>query len=388
MWQVLLSVTLVQVCATLSMLALTPITPEVAADLKVSPATIGYQISLVYAVGMFSSAAAGTLIDRYGAVHIEQFALLTFCLGLLGFALAQPATLLLASAVVGIGYGLQNPASSQILAQVVPLQRRNLVFSIKQAGVPLGAVFASIGLPLLLPLCGWRMALVLVSVIPLLLILLLVSTHTKTNFTPSSRRSMLENFIHEQKLIWRNQALATLALLGMLYSSVQLCLSAFLVTMLVFDEKLPLVTAGAITAIMQAFGAFGRVFWGVVADRTGSGIMVLAAVGFSSALLLCGFPYLIQLPLPLQVLLLCLLGMCANGWNGVLIAEGAHRCDTHDAGRVIGGLLVYTFIGVALGPSGFAMIYRELGHYTSVFAVSSALSGLGGLLALRLLCRR
>ena len=48
----------------------------------------------------------------------------------------------LAAIVLGLGYGPITPASSHVLARTAPAARRNLVFSIKQTGVPAGAALA------------------------------------------------------------------------------------------------------------------------------------------------------------------------------------------------------------------------------------------------------
>ncbi len=101
--------TLIQIVATASVLALTAIAPTVAADLGIGAYLIGYQISLIYASGMFSSAVAGTLVKRLGPVRVEQLALACFLLGFVGIAMAQVLPIIVASLLIGIGYGLNNP---------------------------------------------------------------------------------------------------------------------------------------------------------------------------------------------------------------------------------------------------------------------------------------
>jgi hypothetical protein len=60
---------------------------------------------------------------------------------------------------------------------------------------------------------------------------------------------------------------------------VQLCLTGFLATYLVTEIGLSLVVAGTLLSITHAAGAFGRLGWGLLADRLRSGGYALAING-------------------------------------------------------------------------------------------------------------
>ena len=70
---------------------------------------------------------------------------------------------LLASALIGFSNAAANPAGAEVLQRFTPDARRNLVFSIKQAGVPLGGVIAGLAIPPLIEAFGWRTALVIAA---------------------------------------------------------------------------------------------------------------------------------------------------------------------------------------------------------------------------------
>lgn len=362
-------------------LALTAIAPRVAPVFGASPAWIGYQISTIYASGAVASAAAGTLVDRHGAVRIEQVALLTYVLGLALLAMGWLPAAVAGSLAIGVGYGLQNPASSHILGAITPPAQRSLVFSIKQAGVPIGGVIASLGMPLLVAVAGWRVALWLLAVPSLALIAVLAHDHAGEVHVPPPRRSLLGGFLAEQRLVWGAPTLRVLAMLGMIYSSLQLSLSAFTVNMLVEDHW-TLLAAGATAGAVQAFGAAGRVFWGHVADRSRAGMAVLALIGAVSMATMLACNWLVAMPHAVAIAVLALCGFCMSGWNGVLMAEATRHCARHDTGRVIGGTLVFTFLGVTAGPASFAAVYGLTGHYGATFALAALVAGAGAVLAL------
>ena len=68
------------------------------------------------------------------------------------------AVALIASTIVGLNNGAANPAGSEVLTRFTPPAHRNFVFSIKQAGVPLGGVVGGLTIPPLVEALGWRMA--------------------------------------------------------------------------------------------------------------------------------------------------------------------------------------------------------------------------------------
>ncbi|MBT0671516.1 MFS transporter [Novosphingobium profundi] len=377
----LVTTTAVQTLSTATALVLTGIAPLVAGDFGLSAHWVGYQISVIYSSGMLASACAGTLIGRFGPVRIEQLALACYALALGLLTCANTWLALAGSLIIGVGYGVQNPASAQILGAVTPPHRRSLIFSIKQAGVPLGGVLASLLYPVLAPLIGWRVALAITAV-PCLALLVLLGRHAGPR--PGGRRAVLApglkaNFLAEQRLVWGDRRLRVLAMLGMLYSSLQLSLSAFAVSMLV-DHGWTLLQAGGVAGAMQACGAVGRICWGGVGDRFG-GFRVLALIGFVAFGCMLALGRLDVLPGAVQVGILCLFGFTMSGWNGVLMAESTHYCAPEDAGRVIGGSLVYTFLGVILGPSVMAALYTFTGDYGVTFAGLSLVAILGAVMA-------
>lgn len=384
----LATTTTIQILSTLTALALTAIAPEVGPQIGIDAYHVGYQISLIYAAGMIASALAGTLVARHGAVAIEQAALAGFGAGLLGLASGSVPLMAAASLAIGIGYGLQNPASSQILGQVTPPHRRSLVFSIKQAGVPIGAVCASLLFPLLSPAIGWRAALGAVALAPLAMILVLHCIHAGEPRRAGVRGAgFLPGFVREQRLVLRHPPLRDLAVLGLLYSSVQLSLSAFTVTLLV-AQGWSVVAAGGVAAWVNGCGAIGRVAWGGVADRYRAGFGTLAVIGLMSAGCMIAIGWLAAMPIVLQLVLFGLFGFCISGWNGVMMAEMTHHCAPADTGRVIGGGLVYTFLGVSIGPAGFATLYDHVGSYGAAFQIASVIPLAGAILALRRALRR
>jgi predicted MFS family arabinose efflux permease len=168
--------------------------------------------------------------------------------------------------------------------------------------------------------------------------------------------------------------------MGCAYALLQFCLFTFLVTMLVEEFRWSLVAAGGMATIMQVGGATGRVAWSLLADWTGRAIAVLVAVGLLSAacallLSLAGPSW----PPSLLGLLLVTFGFSIVGWNGLWMAEIARTSRPGEVGLATGGVLVFTYVGIVLGPATFATVYKLIGSYGVTYAIFSVFALIGAL---------
>lgn len=367
-----------QIAATSSVLALTTIPTMVAAALGIAPHLVGYQVSLIYASGVFFSMLASGLVKRWGAGRVGQLALVFAGAGFLGLSSGGLAGIALASVLIGIGYALNNPASSHILSRLAPPKRRNLIFSVKQAGVPLGGMLAALAIPPLAQLLGWQGALLIFSILPLALagIYQLFCRVWDTDRNPEA--PVARGIWAGQRHVWQNPDLRVLAVLGFLYSAVQLSISTFVVAMLIEQFGWTPLQAASVAALLQASGAVGRVFWGLVADKLGSGFLVLGIIGLLTGLGALCFGAFGSWP-ALGLVVVMVSGLASSGWNGVLLAETAQASP--GTGTLTGEVLTYTFVGVMVGPAAFSTAFLWLGDFTSTFALFALLGFLGSALA-------
>jgi MFS family permease len=134
--------TLVQVVTVMAGNSMVVIAPALGNLLQVDPALIGFQVSFVYGGAMFAVIYGGRLVQRFGACRTQQI-----CVGMsaIGALLAMVPNLWLlpvASILMGVGTGPATPAASHLLNRFTDPANRNLIFSLKQTGVPLGGMLA------------------------------------------------------------------------------------------------------------------------------------------------------------------------------------------------------------------------------------------------------
>lgn len=369
--QVLAVATVTQVLGTMASLALAAVAPKAAMDLGVSPALIGYQLATVFCGTMLSSLLGGGLVRRLGAARTLQLALWLVAAGSGISALASLPALALGALVVGLGYGVVNPAASHLLSRAPSAGNMNLIFSIKQCGMPIGGALAGLTVPLITLVWDWRAALVGCAALAAAWSLVCGSRRLAWDTDRAPAAPVLGSPMESLRTIWGNSALRWITAGAALYAAVQLCLTGFLVTYLVSDIGLDLVLAGTILAVTNGAGAAGRLAWGWVADRLRSGSKTMVVIGLLAiAGSLATAAMAADWPAWLIGAIAAMFGFSAMGWNGVFFAVVVRLSPPKAVGSATGGATFWSSAAVVIAPAAFAALHDHAGlSYSGGYAM-------------------
>ena len=371
-------VTAVQVIATMGILIPATIAPELARTLDLPVSMIGFQVSLAYVGATLMSLCGGLVQRKLGAVRANQIAATAIGLSLLIIAIPHVAALFVGSLGLGIAYGMTNPAASHLMMKIASPTNRNLIFSVKQTGQPLGGVVAGLMAPPIAIAFGWQWSLMAGAFLALSTVLLIQPLRAKLDGDRDPTTKFRSAVFKDVSLVLRIRELRLLALAALTFSGVQLALMTFAVTMLVEDVKFDLVLAGVGLAVIQIAGVAGRLGWGVIADRNGDGRKTLLFAQSLSVVAAVATAFLSDsMPLVAVFGILFLFGMSAVGWNGVFMAEIGRLAPEGKIGSATGGVLVPTFIGVMMGPLVFSAIHEVTATYTMSFAILTLVTIMG-----------
>jgi MFS family permease len=365
-------VTAAQMATAMTNGVLPTIAPEVAASLGIEPAWVGYQVSIFFAAAMAGTAYGGACIARYGPARATQYTLAGCTAGALLFMLPHPAFIVMGSLIAGFGTGFINASGAQILVRYTPGSHRNLVFSLKQTGMPLGGMIVSLSAPALALAFSWRWALAPMIVIALGALALNQHARALWDRDRDPRAALGGEALGALPLVWRAPALRWLALAGMSFSAVQRMLLTYLVLYLVTDRAYSLVQAGIMLSVMQAAGFVARPVWGWIADRAGSGMRVLMLIGVITT---AGTAVLTRTEAQASMYVVCaLLGLSSIGWNGLYYAETTRLAGTANAGAVTGGASFFIYAGVLGGPAVFAAAFGYFRNYADTLYTAVLIS--------------
>jgi len=382
---------LVQAITVMTANAMVVIAPAMGDLLDVDPAMIGFQVSFVYAGAMIAVILGGRLVQRFGACRTQQLCLMLAAVGALGATVPSLWVLALASFVMGLGTGPATPASSHALNRFTDPGKRNLIFSIKQTGVPLGVVWAAFMMPSMTLAVGPAWSFVTVAAIGLTVLVVLQPARRAWDDDRTPGLPLITEPLAGLRLVWRQPVLRWLSLSAYFYSFCQLCVTSFTVTMLVKEMGLGLVKAGALLSVVLLSGVFARIVLGIYADRLGSALRPLALIGTATAVM-CGVTALLDPGWPRSALylLLVLLGGSAVGWTGMFVAEVARVAPRGQVGLATSGAIAFNFLGILSGPALFAIVYQWIGSYSHTFGLLAfvALTGVALILKTRSIERR
>jgi MFS family permease len=357
-----------QMLGTMATTTLPAVAPEVTASFGISSALIGYQFSLMAASMMCAFLFGGNFSARWGACRVNQAGLALVALSCIVATGPHVAFFFLSAIGLGLGYGMLTPSSSHLLMRFVPAERRNLLFSVKHSGVPLGGAAAALIAPAVATAFGWRWSLAVNVVLICVLIALLQRRRAEWDDDRQPAPTATFNPFEGVLLVWRHRGLRLLAIAGACLVVPQTCISTFTVVLFAEEMGYTLVAAGLVLTASQVAGAVGRIFWGWLADVTRDCywvLAVLAAVMVAAALVCLAITP--AWPIALAVVLFLVYGFTATGWNGAYLAQIARIAPAHEVSRATGGTLFFTCIGTLLGPVLMANTYAVAGSYSAAF---------------------
>jgi MFS family permease len=360
--------------------------PLISSETGIPPEFAGINVALVYGGSLISGPLTGALIARLGPVRLCQAALALIALGLVIATLGHPAAFIASALVCGVGHGPLTPAGSHLLHDRAPQRSRSLIFSVKQTGVPGGAMLIGLIAPPLGLALGWRGG---IAGLALLAVMTAVALQPLRASLDADRdpghRVGLKGARASLGLFRSQPKLRAIALVGAAYGVSQFCFSSFFVVFQTEVLNYDLLLAGLNLSLSQAAGAAGRVLWGLVADMTGP-IIVLSGLGIATALaavtLALAAP---DWPPVLVAAAGVAMGATAIGWNGVLLSETARLAPVGQVGAATGMLSFVFALAMMVAPPGFSGLVQLTGNYVAGFVACGicALIGVALLAPLR-----
>jgi len=366
---------------TMAIYSLPVIVPIAAPDLGIAPESVGFFVACIYGISMFSGLFSGDLVDRLGATRVFRLMLGLTALAVSMLLFSAPWAILSMVLILGLASGPMNPTGSHVLSKIVPVDRRALVFSIKQCATPAGGVLAGALLPPLMLAFGWQKTVLL---FPLLAVLAIVAAgwiglgrrDPQRVVAPVSAAKTWRGIVS----VVRDPIVAKLTVMAFCLAMAQMALTTYLVVYVWREAGFSEQQAGLLFAALHISGISSRLLLGSIADRllSAGSILIVICLTLGVALLAMAFfsPgwHLFWIGLVVVVA-----GGTGNGWVGLYFSELARLAPADQVAQLTGASQFYTYLGLLLGPLLFGVLLAWSASYRFafiVFAVAVMATGL------------
>jgi len=357
---------------------------RLAESFGISPAWLGFYLFLQNVMAIIAAVGCGSFILRYGALRISQMTLLLMGGSLIVIAAGQLWLYPLAAILLGAA-AVSTPASSHILARVCPPRLAPVIFSVKQTGVPVGALIGGFLIPFLLGLVVYSATLgttIRLGPFGAAAVTGLVVCFVAFLLQPF-RRYFDSDRDHRQKIsfgdirttlvmVLRDPDLRDISFAAFAFGGLQALFSGFFILFMIDGLNYSEVEAGSVFAISSFTAIWARILWGVLGGNVIPARWVFAGLGLFAgiaALLvtLIDFTWTINSILAVAILF----NVTAISWHGILLSETARLAPEGQVGSVTGGVLSFTSIAMMVYPALYGLILAATGSYSVGFAIAS-----------------
>lgn len=320
------------------------------------------------------------VLAGFGALRQLQIGCIVAALALLLCVADDWAAMLLAAFVIGVGYGPSTPAGSELLMRNVPAERRATIFSIKQAGVPMGGLVAGLLLP---PIALWSghagVALLAAAGVVLVVAIGLGQWRGEIDMPGGATmpatdwrwRSLLGAPIEMFRLVFASRALRLVTGAGFALGIAQGVLLGYYPVYLSTHVGWSLTSAGFAFAVLQGAGIGGRILMGWVSDLCGDAtraMIWLCFVSGATMVLIAGFGP--ETPAWWIAAVSFLAGVTVVSWNGVFLTGLAAAAPPGRIGEITSAGSFVLFTGFVASPIAIQWVFALTDGYAGGLVVA------------------
>ena len=315
---------------------------------------------------MLALVAWGALTDRYGERWVIAGGLaLTAAFAFAAAAVSGYAALGIMLLLGGAAAASTSSASGRVVIGWFPRSRRGLAMGIRQMSTPLGVAAAALIVP---PLAGHLGIAAPLLVSGALLAVLAAACALGIANPPRPAASGSAAGQARPASPYRDGPFLTrIHLLSALLVVPQFTLSTFGMIWLITGLGWSVGAAGAVIAVAQFVGAFGRILVGYLSDRVGSRVRVLRWVAASGVAVMLGLAVVGTLhwavASALVLIVASTVSVADNGLSFTSVAEAAGRAwsgkalGIQNTGQFIAASAVGPGIGALISVTGFPLAF-------------------------------
>ncbi len=345
-------------------------------DFGISRTQLGTLAAVVALTGAFASPFMGQIADRVGGkvMAIAVFAL--SAIGVVGMALSPLFIVLIATGMItGIAQGAANPSTNKLIRHFIEPGRRGFVTGFKQSGVQFALFIGGLVVPTLALAYGWRVALALVALVPLVgIVLISIIIPRDAPATAAAGGEVKEKVPIPTSVRW-------IASQGVLVGFGAGALLTYLALYAEDEVGMHVTRAGFLVSVYGLAGLISRLVLPVVSERgrhrAHQMLLVAAAAIVGTLLIWKGAEVSVAL-----VWIGAAIAGTQVAWTALAMLDVITRVPQLAAGRASGFVTLGFGVGLAMGPPVFGFIVDSAGYDQAFAVLIAVMIGAVGLMML------
>lgn len=360
----LAEISILQIMGNFTNSSYAPLAHFIKGSFLLNEAAVGLITSAAFAGSMAVSLLSGLIVDSLGPKRTMKISYGVMAGGaLLAYFSYSYVFLVSAYFIIGFGYGMVTPATnSSIMDEYYP--HHSSPMGIKQSGVPMGTIFATIALPLLVLHYSLRLAFLSLFVITGI-IGLLIRGEKNYRRGQSSREKVLKNV----RVVLHNRTLLAISAITAFLSWGQQAVFTYFVLFLTSRNFYVLVAENLFIVLLVGSVA-GRILWPSITQRLFNGhrmknyafiivltgLAFLALPNFASSLLEAGIMSMIM-------------GFTAVAWNSNYVTIISEIAPKGKVGTYSGMSMMIISFGSIIGAPFSGYIVDTTGTFSTMWMV-------------------
>ena len=335
---------------------------------------------------------SGRLSDKYGPRILVTISGLSLGVGFL--LMSQINSLWQAYLVWGLFMGIGNSCCWIPIASTIPrwfTKKRGIAIGITVAGFGLGGVIVPPLAQWLISAFGWRQAYLILGLITFIVVIPLAQfmkhSPQRVGLKPYGEDETVKG---EQPLVTGGLSLTQAIKTSRFWIFDSILLFFFFSQALIITHIVPHaidigilpIIAASVTSVIAGISAIGRLSMGFISDKIGSRLVLIACFALATLALLW---LLFAKEIWMLYIFAVIFGLA---YGGIVVLEtviSAELFGLSSLGTILGGLMLFTTVGIALGPPLAGAIFDVTGSYSLAFLISVIISALAVILSLILL---
>lgn len=332
--------------------------PLLKQELVLSNTHFGFLFGFIFMGSMVLQIPAGIWCDQFGVRKVMSWGLLTIGGSIFFFSICRSLFLCYVTLFfLGVGTGCSQVSATKSVMDWFPFKGRATAMGVKQTGVNIGGIMASLLFPFLITKYHWRFLLEWIGFIIFAFAFLFFLLYRDSS---KGKRYLDHKKFHFQDTFTffkdRNFMIVTLS--GVFLMIVQFSFSSYLVLYLNQTHRYPLEQAGVLLALSFGTGAIARIGWSLLSDylfkNRKSPLIIIG--GFGAFIILVLSLTTASSPSWIIYLLSISFGITGMGWNAIWLTLIGELSSKETTGLGIGLSFFIASFGAAIGPPFFGML--------------------------------